>query len=388
MSAFFSGTETACFSLSQLQKERMSNSARGRRALKILVDPGRLLTSILLGNTFVNVAASSLAAGITADLIPGTLGLGIGVLVMTFLLLVMGEISPKTLARRKNREWIESSSRIVGLMLWIFSPAAKLLTYPADLADRLVPGREGTDNYLAAELYILMEMARDEGILGGEAATAVAILELDERQCVSAMVPREKVFSFMSDWTVERIKEEAEKSSQTAYPYIDASTGLMTGVVDVKDLLGMDLFIVKEVPFFPESARLSRVLSDLRKTGNRMGAVVDEYGDWTGIISVADILERAVFAGSSGAPLPKGVSRSGTGFLVPASLSIETLAVLLNSETLSARYAESCGGLLQEVTGRLPVQGEVIEYSGFLFRIIRVHVNALEKIFVEKVAKS
>lgn len=356
--------------------------------MKLLADPGRLLTSILLGNTFVNVAASSLAAGITADLIPGTLGLGIGVLVMTFLLLVLGEISPKTLARRKNREWIESSSRIVGLMLRIFSPAAKLLTYPADLADRLVPGREGADKYMAAELYILMEMARNEGILGGEAATAVAILELDERQCVSAMVPREKVTSFLSDWTVERIKEEAEKSSQTAYPYIDASTGLMTGVIDVKDLLGKDLFIVKEVPFFPESARLSGVLSDLRTSGNRMGAVVDEYGDWTGIISVADILERAVFAGSSGAPLPEGVSRSGAGFLIPASLSIETLAALLRSETLSARYAESCGGLLQEITGRLPVQGEVIEYSGFLFRIIRVHVNALEKIFVEKVVRS
>lgn len=366
----------------------MSATVRGRRALKLLADPGRLLTSILLGNTFVNVAASFLAAGIAAELIPGALGMGIGVLVMTFLLLVLGEISPKTLARRKNREWIEASSHVMGLMLRLLSPAAKLLTYPANLADRLLPGREGADSYMTAELYILMEMARNEGILGGEAATAVAILELDERHCVSAMVPREKVLFFMSDWGLEKMKREAEKSSQTAYPYIDSSTGLMTGVVDVRDLLGMNEFIIRRVPFFPESARLSRVLSNLRTSGCRMGAVVDEYGDWTGIISVADILERAVFAGSADVTLPEGVDRSGRGFLIPAGLSVDTLAALFNSENLSARYAESCGGLLQEVTGRLPREGEVIEYSGFTFRIIRVHVNSIERIFVERTEKS
>lgn len=366
----------------------MSTTVRGRRALKLLKDPGMLLTSILLGNTFVNVAASSLAASITADLISGPVGMAIGVLVMTFLLLVLGEISPKTMARRKNRAWIEASSRIVGLTLRLLSPAAKPLAYPADLADRITPGRERTDGYTAEELYSLMEMARDEGTLGREAATAVAILELDERHCVSAMVPREKVFFFLSDWSVEKMKEEAKKSSQTAYPYIDSSTGLMTGVVDVRDLLGMDQFIVRGVPFFPESARLSRVLSDLRTSGSRMGAVVDEYGDWTGIISVADILERAVFAGSAGVPLPEGVTRSGNGFLVPASLSVDILAALMNLEDLSARYAESCGGLIQEVTGRLPGEGEIIEYSGLTFRVISVNVNSMERIFVEKAGKS
>ncbi len=366
----------------------MLSTAGGRRALKLLANPGRLLTSILLGNTFVNVGASSLAAGIAADLIPGPLGLGVGVLVMTFLLLVFGEITPKTLARRKNREWIEASSPIIGLMLRLLSPAAGFLTYPANLADKLITGREGSDGYMTTELYILMEMAQDEGVLGGEAATAVAILELDERHCVSAMVPREKVLAFMSDWSVDKIKQEAEKSSQTAYPYIDVSSGLMTGLVDVKDLLGMNKFVIRTVPFFPESARLSTVLADLRASDCRMGAVIDEYGDWTGIISIADILERAVFASAAGVPLPEGVDRSGDGFVIPATLSVDTLASLLNSDDLKAKYAESCGGLLQEITGRLPSEGEVIEFAGYSFRIIKVEVNSLERIFVERTENS
>ena len=366
----------------------MSLTVRGRRALKLIADPRRLLTSILLGNTFINVAASSLAAGITADLIPGALGMGIGVLVMTFLLLVLGEISPKTLARRRNREWIEASSSVMSLVLRLLSPAAKILTHPADLADRLIPGREGSDNYMAAELYILMEMARNEGIIGGEAATAVAILELDERQCVSAMVPREKVLFIMSDWGVDKMKRESFKSAHTAYPHIDSASGLMTGIVDVRDLLGMDKFLIREVPFFPESARLSTVLADLRASRCGMGAVVDEYGDWTGIISVADILERAVFAGSPGIPLPDGVNRSGSGFLIPAGLPVEKLAVLLGSDDLSARYAESCGGLLQEITGRLPGEGEVIEFAGLSFRVTQVHGNSLETVYVESKERS
>lgn len=362
----------------------MSATDRGRRALKLLDDPGRLLTSILLGNTFVNVAASSLAAGITADFIQGPVGMGIGVLVMTFMLLVFGEISPKTIARNRNREWIEASSPVVGMLLRFLSPAAKLMIYPADMANRLLPGEEGSDNYRETELYVLMEMARDEGVLGAEAATAVAILELEERHCVSAMVPREKVTFFMSDWSIETMKAEAARGSNTAYPFIDLSTGLMTGAVDVKDLLGMNKFTIREVPFFPESARLNVVLSRLRASESGMGAVVDEYGDWTGIITVTDILERAVFAGFPDIHLPEGVSRSGRGFLIPASLPVDILAGLLETENLSARYAESCGGLLQEVTGRLPGEKDVIRHAGFSFRIIEVDGNSLERIYVER----
>jgi len=362
----------------------MSGTQGGRRALLLLEDPGQLLTSLLLGNTFVNVAASSVAAAITTEIIPGTLGIGVGVLVMTFLLLVIGEISPKTFARRRNREWIEATSPVVGLMLRVMSPAAKLLTYPATVADRLLPGREGPDNYKETELYLLMEMARDEGILGGEAATAMAILELDERHCVSAMVPRERVVYFPSDWSAERMTAEAAQTVHTAYPYVDSTTGRMTGVVDVRDLLGTGEFKLRTVPFFPETARLRRVLSDLRATETSMGAVVDEYGDWTGIISVADVLSRAVFSGSPGAPLPEGVTRSGRGFIISADLPVDVLSGLLDSEKLTSRYAESCGGLLQEITGRLPGEKETIHYSGFTFRILEARGTTLLKIFVER----
>ncbi len=360
----------------------MASTGRGRRVLHLLKDPGRLLGTILLGNTFVNVAASSVAAAITAEILPGSLGMGIGVLIMTFLLLIVGEITPKTIARSNNRRWAEAVSPVMTLLLKTLSPAALVLKYPADRLDRLLPGRNNPGGYRTAELNILMELAREEGFLGAEADTASAILELDRRNCVSAMVPREEVVSMQSDWSLERMTMEARSTTHTVYPFVDSRTGRMSGVVDVRDLLGAGEFLVREVPFFPETARLISVFKSIRESNSSIGAVVDEYGDWTGIISVTDILERAVFAGAPGDFLPEGVTRSGNDYVVPANLPVDVLSVLLSDSGLSSRYAESCGGLLQELTGRIPGKDEEIMHMGYSFRILERSGNALKKILI------
>lgn len=360
----------------------MSSSPKGRKVLKLLSNPARLLTTILLCNTFVNVAASSVAAGITAVLFPGPLGMGAGVFLMTFVLLVAGEISPKTIARAKNREWAEASAPVMGLFLRFFSGAATMLKYPADMLDRLVPGRDPGGAYRETELNILMEMAREEGFISGEADIASAILELDDRTCVSAMIPREEVVFFLSDWNCSRMVSKATETNHTAYPYVNAETGGMTGVVDVRDLLGNSELKVRQVPFFPESARLSSVMDTLRCSGAAIGSVVDEYGDWTGIVSVSDILSRAIFAGKPALSLPEGVTRKGRNLIIPANLPVDTLGSLLGSEKIVSRYAESCGGLLQEITGRLPVRNEEIEYAGYTFRVIETSGNSIRKILV------
>lgn len=364
----------------------MSSSPRGRRALKLLADPGVLLTSILLGNTFVNVAASSLAAGIISSLIHGALGLVAGVFIMTFLLLVLGEITPKTLARNKNREWLEFSLPVLTIMLRLFSPMARFLKYPADAANKIIPGKDNQDDYRSSELNVLMQMAKADGLLGDEVSTAKAILDLDERYCISAMVPREKACFFMSDSTIDEMKAKAFANTHTAYPYIQVETGLMTGVVNVKDLLGRNHFTVRDVPFFPESARLSKVLIELYKSNSGIGGVVDEYGDWTGIISIEDILHRAVFAVSAKNRLPESVSRFGKGFLIPAELSIDLLNELLGFK-IESKYAESCGGLLQEITGKLPKIHDVIVLGEASFQVKKVKGNTITTIYVEGVKK-
>ncbi len=360
----------------------MASTGRGRRVLKLLENPGSLLTTILLCNTFVNVAASSIAAGITAALLPGPLGMTVGVLAMTFLLLVIGEISPKRMARSRNRRWAEAAAPLMVILVKVFSRGSAFLRYPAEFLDRIVPGRDRDGIYREAELNILMEMAREEGFIGGEADIASAILELGERNCASAMVPREQVVFFMEDWSPERMEEEAISTGHTAYPVVNPETGRMTGVVDVRDLLGRGEFKLKDVLFFPETARLNRVLEKLRATGGGISAVVDEYGDWSGIVSVTDILERAIFAGTPSLSLPEGVSRKGDSLVIPGDLPVDVLASLLELDHFQSEYAESCGGLLQELTGKLPVEGEEIIHQKVSFKVLKTKGKAVSLILV------
>ena len=360
----------------------MASTGRGRRVLKLLENPGGLLTTILLCNTFVNVAASSIAAGITASLFPGPLGMTAGVLAMTFLLLVLGEISPKTIARTRNRRWAETAAPLMIFLVRFFSRGSTLLKYPAEVLDRIVPGRDRTGTYRDAELNILMEMAREEGFIGGEADIASAILELEERSCSSAMVPREQVVFFMEDWSPGRMEEEALSTGHTAYPVVNPETGRMTGVVDVRDLLGRGELRLRDVLYFPETARLNRVLEKLRSSGGGISAVVDEYGDWSGIVSVSDILERAIFAGTPSLSLPEGVSRRGDSLVVPGDLPVDVLASLLEADYLQSEYAESCGGFLQEITGRLPEKGEVVVYLDISFKVLETRGKAVSLVLV------
>jgi len=140
---------------------------------------------------------------------------------------------------------------------------------------------------------------------------------------------------------------------------------------------------VFEMPCFPENAPLDRVLEVMRSSGG-MGAVFDEYGDWTGVITVGDILDFAVFHAMSGRrDLPEGVHRRGVGFVIPGTLRVEVLERLLDAD-IDPEYAETCGGFLEEVTGRIPAPGEVVEHSGLRMTVLANDGPRVESIMVER----
>ena len=150
----------------------------------------------------------------------------------------------------------------------------------------------------------------------------------------------------------------------------------------MRDLLGRGELRLRDVLYFPETARLNRVLEKLRAAGGGISAVVDEYGDWTGIVSVSDILERAIFAGTPSLSLPEGVSRRGDSLVVPGDLPVDVLASLLEADYLQSEYAESCGGFLQEITGRLPEKGEVVVYLDISFKVLETRGKAVSLVLV------
>ena len=387
MSAFFSGTETAFYSLDSIQRKRISreqDGSRGRTVLSLLGSrKSQLLNTILLGNTMVNVAAAALAASVMENLIPGERGLVLSMLIMTFLILVAGEIAPKTWAFGHNSSWALRSAPVVRLLVRVLRPLTALLSLVSRAARRISGTTLPARSLKATELVSLVELGKAEGVLGAEAAVTAALLSLEDRQCREAMVPRSAVSVVRTDWERQRMIEFLRGSPYSRIPVLHGPGESVPGYLEAAEVLlccaaddtshpgdGDIPVPVHGMLFFPENASLDVVLEKLRDSGEPMGAVVDEYGDWVGIVTLSDILTLAVFHGlRKDGDLPEGVARRGTSYVVPASIRLEVLSSLLGID-LDAEYAESCGGLLEEVTGRVPDTGERINLPGVHFLVL------------------
>ncbi len=387
LSAFFSGSETACFSLDRVQKRRLGRTAAGRRVLKLLSAPERLLSAILLGNTLVNVTASALAASITADCLPGKSGLSLFLAVTstTFLLLVFGEISPKTIAVSMAEKWASGSSTALSVFMKLVSPLVSLLSGFSRRVVSLLGGSKTEETLSREEVIALVELGRTEGLIGSEGWATLNLLTLNEHDCTDVMKPRSEVAVLRTGWSRERFMETMKNTGYTRYPVLDGPMEKVVGYVDSREFMlcgESDPLPLHPLPSFPEQASLDSVLSGLRNVDEEMGAVFDEYGDWAGIITVHDILDFCLFRPSdSPGSLPPGVTVEGKWLEIPANMNLALFSQLAGRK-VEARFAETCGGLLMEATGRIPEEGEEIEVDGLLFRVVEKEGPRLRKLRV------
>jgi len=237
LSAFFSGSETACFSLDRLQKRRLRRTESGRRVLYLLSSPEKLLSVILFGNTVVNITASAIAASIAAGMFPdnSSLSLGIAVGAMTFLLLVFGEISPKTLAVSRAEKWAARSSSVLLVFMRICTPIASTLSK----FSKFVSGKIGINNpgsrLSREEIIALVELGQSEGLLGSEGGATLNLLTLNESQCTDVMKSRSEVAVLRTGWDEERFSEVMRSTGYTRFPVLDGPMEKVIGYVDSRE---------------------------------------------------------------------------------------------------------------------------------------------------------
>lgn len=331
-----------------------------------------------MGNTLVNVAAGALSASMSRSLLPGPAGFGLGVLAITFLLLVLGEITPKTVARYNNERWAVIAAPLLSPFTLLVSPVAGLLA-------KVSPRRDPAGHLNRDEIITLMGMARGEGVVGEEALVAGALLSLRDRRCPSVMVPRRDTRVMRAEWTLERMRHEARANPFMGYPLVEGPREEVRAVIHVRDLLGAGKVIERKPLFFPETGTLDEALRRLREERGAMGIVIDEHGDWSGIITQGDILAKAVFS-STMAALPPGVSRRRDGYLVPAGLPLDSLARILG-EVPGSRWAESWGGLVEELSGKIPGPGESFRTGNLEFRVESSTDRRINHILVRRVIR-
>ena len=298
-SGFFSASETALTSLpiTRLEALRTTTGRLTRAGLdRWATAPQALLITILIGNNLVNVVASALASRITLRL-TGEGGLAVAVGLVTLAILVVGEITPKTLAQQHS-EWI--SSRVAG-PLYLLDLALRPIGAVLGLLTRMLSGKNRPDAAVTEQdLLFMLRLAHRHAQLPPDARHMIEnVLRFQQAVAREAMVPRPQVHFVDRSWPLERVLDEIGTAGHSRFPVIDGSPDEIIGILHTKSLLQIEdplLWADLVVPalFIPETRALPDLLRELRTSGRHMAIVLDEYGGVSGLVTIEDVLEEIV----------------------------------------------------------------------------------------------
>ncbi len=302
LSAAFSGSETAFFSLGRVEIARLelAGGRVGRQVALMLKKAHDLLSALLIGNLLVNTAASVVATSLCLNWF-GSGGLAIAIPVVTLLLLLLGEITPKMLALRFRNSLVLWAQPVLQLWLWITWPVLRVLSLLVRLVLHWVPlERVGSRPLNTEELQVACDLAVDDGTLTETEGRSLArLLWLEDLEVVQVMTPRTSVVTLRREMNLKQILAVAHRAGFNRYPVVQTGQDIPVGFFHLKDLLvlaGEDLEHplqnnLRPLLFVPESKDVAALLSEMRQGRAHLAAVVDEHGDFTGIVTMADCLQ-------------------------------------------------------------------------------------------------
>lgn len=312
-SAFFSMSETALMAanrnkLRSIAEEESVGTPRGKRAartMRLLERPEEIIATILVGNNIVNVAASAFATALALELL-GSSGLAVATGLMTLVVLVSGEVTPKSFAAQKA-EWVSLRvSAPIAFFSVVFKPISRTLTA---FANSLIRGMGGSrlmsTPFLAEdEIKVLLDVGQEEGSIEEHEADFIEnVFEFTDQDVREVARPFSEVNWVRPDDDLTVVVEVANKSGHSRLPVIRESTLEVLGMVYVKDLLFISDTELKEMTAssilrpigrFAPATKVAHVFKDMQRTGNHLGMVVEEDGHPTGLVSMEDLLEEIV----------------------------------------------------------------------------------------------
>jgi putative hemolysin len=393
MSAFFSSSETAFMRSNRFRIRTLAEkgSTRARLVEDILREPERLLSAILLGNNFVNILASSIATALFISFF-GERGILYATIAMTVILLIFGEITPKTVAAYRPDMLSMLFSQPLRLVITVLNPFARVFTLVARGVLNLFGMKAGTHQELTEEdVGSVIAMGHKEGFLPEPKAKMMsAIMDLDEVPVRKVMLPLNDMVTLSMDSTFDEIVKTIATKSYSRYPVYKETPDNIVGYLHIRDvwthLERRDAFHVRdcmrEAHFVPETKSIFTQLVDFQNMRLHMAFVVDEYGTVKGGITLEDIIEEITgdIADEHDIVRPPIVPVSGTSFVVTGSMSLLDLERYIDHEF--PREYDSLSGLLYDQLDRIPEEGDTVDFEGMQFRIERMRGNRIVRVRV------
>ena len=394
-SAFFSASETALTSLSRIRLRNMveENVKNADLIMRLLEDPNRLLSSILVGNNLVNNGASALTTTLAIQIFRGNSGgAGIATIVITVIILIFGEITPKTIAAQKAEKVALAVVKIISFCVLVFRPVVAVLNVVTGGLIRLLGcnPNEKAPLITEAELKTMVNVSHEEGVLELDERTMINnVFDFGDSKAKDVMTPRTDIVAVPLDVTYGEYVRQVQEEGFSRMPVYGEDLDDIVGILYVKDIFYLDeaTFSAEKYmrePFFTyESKPLDELLAELKNSRLAVAIVLDEYGETAGLITLEDLLEEIVgeIRDEYDDNEEDFIQEIGPHeYLVEGSTNLEEINDRLDLDLSSDDY-DSVGGLIIEHLDRLPEAGDEITTEDG----IRMIVEKLDKNRIEQV---
>lgn len=390
-SAFFSGIETALMSISMIKaRSLVKQKKRGAETLfRLKQNPHKLLITILIGNNFANIAAASIATVVFTGMF-GSSGVGIATGIMTFMILVFGEITPKSFATQNAERISLVVARPIELLSYALSPLVKVLEIITSVIRGIFGG--GNEKELTEEeLKTIVTMGYEEGLLTKEVSEMMSsLLKFEDVKANEIMTPKNEVSFVNGNAKLGEVIDFVIKTPYSRYPIYSKTKDKIIGILDVDDVLKYIKTkklntkiknIAREVYFIPETKEVDDLLVEFQKKETPMAIVVDEYGSVLGIVTQEDVLEEIVgdiFDKSSRREVyVKPVNEKV--IMADARATIDQIEKELGVG-LKEKHFNTIAGFIEHKLGRIPKKGEKIELSKVSIIVEKASKQRIEKV--------
>ncbi|MBO5617196.1 HlyC/CorC family transporter [Pseudobutyrivibrio sp.] len=397
LSAFFSSAETALTTVNKIKLKTMADDGdkRALRVLNVVERPKKMLSAILIGNNIVNLSASSLATTLAIDIF-GSVGAGIATGILTLLILIFGEITPKSLATLNSTNLSLLFAPIIGSLMWLLTPVIAIVNFLAGIIIRLfgIDPDFKDETITEEEIRTMVDVSHESGAIEGDERTMIhKVFDFSDACAKEVMIPRIDMTMVDADISYQDLISVFKEDMYTRIPVCEPDTENIIGIVNMKDFLGVlpsDDFnvrdFIRDVYFTFEMKNVSDLFDEMREEAATVSIVLDEYGDLAGMITMEDLLEEIVgeirdeYDEDEEDPIIKLNERE---YQVLGSMNLEDLCEIIPLGFTSEDY-DTIGGYIVGAFDHFPNAGETyVSENGAIIRVLSVEKKRITKLRIK-----
>ncbi len=393
-SAFFSSSETALTTVNRIKIKTMADEGdkRAITVLKVTDKPKKMLSAILIGNNIVNLSASSLATTLAIDIF-GSVGAGIATGILTLLILIFGEITPKSLATINSIQISLAVAGIIDFIITILTPVIAAVNFLAGLCIRLfgIDPNFKDDTITEEELRTMVDASHESGEIEGDERVMIhKVFDFSDATAKEVMIPRIDMTMVDSDISYSDLLDVFKENMYTRLPVCKPDSDDVIGIVNMKDFLTLDkdapfdiTHFLRDAYFTYEMKNVSDLFDEMRAQSIAMSIVLDEYGALSGMITLEDLLEEIVgeIRDEYDADEEEKVTKlSDREYIVAGSMNLEDLCEMIPLDFTSEDY-DTIGGYIVGAFDHFPQPGEMfVSENGVIVRVIGVDKKRITKL--------